>query len=149
MKTDDSTMAIRWINRSDLDDVLSIEQQSYPAPMTRIELMDWLTSSDCICLVYESQGRIAGFVMYLLIGTTWLIQDLAVDPAFRFQGVASELIDYLKLGVRHSQGKIICSVRTNNLPALKLFKKHGFGLVEKFNSKQSKESFVRLRYAAE
>lgn len=140
-------MAIRWITRADLNDVLAIERQSFSAPMTKTEFIDWLTNDDVVCLVYESRGEIAGFLMYLKMGYTYMIVTLAVSPAYRFQGIATELLQHLKLGHQQDKIQIVVNVTDSNVPAMRFFHKNGFGLVKKESVGKGKECRLRLRFA--
>lgn len=143
----EATMAIRMIIRSDLASVLELERSSFVAPMSREEFMDWILRSDTFCLVYEIRGQIAGFMLYVLTGQTYLIHSIAVDPGFRFQGVASEMINHLKYGLIDRGWKIICSVRSGNVPAKELFKKNGFKRIGSQSIKGSGESWIRMIYS--
>jgi ribosomal-protein-alanine N-acetyltransferase len=51
------------------------------------------------------------------------ILNIAVDPAYRRRGVASALLEAL---CREAQGTIFLEVAEPNLPAIALYKKHGW-----------------------
>lgn len=129
MKT--TTMPIRWIQRADLDDVMEIEQDSFQYPLTRDEFVEWLKCEDVVCLLYETKGDIAGFVMYVFDSRMYHIINMAVRPEYRFQGIATELINHLKLGLSGTRQAITASVRDRNKPAIKMFKRLGFKNMER------------------
>jgi len=142
----EAIMAIRMITRSDLADVLELERTSFVAPMSREEFVDWILRDDTFCLVYEVRGQIAGFMLYVLTGKTYLIHSIAVDRGLRFQGVASEMLTHLKYGLIDKGWRILCSVRTGNVPAMQLFWKNGFKKIGSQSIKGSGEAWIRMIY---
>jgi ribosomal-protein-alanine acetyltransferase len=84
------------------------------------------------CLSYDCRlatvdGRVAGLLATQAIAQDqWEILNLAVDPAFRRRGVATELLCEL---VHWSPGEIFLEVRESNAAARNLYKKLGFSEV--------------------
>lgn len=140
-------MSIRMVSRSDMDRVVQIEQQSFIAPMTRVEFQDWITRDDTICLVYEVRNTVVAYMMYIMAHESYLIYGLAVDSGYRFQGIATELIDHLKLGLLGNDWQILVSLRSTWVPAIKFYEKQNFRLVNKRKIDGSKEKHLRYRYS--
>ena len=124
LRTD--AMSIRWLLSSDVPVVARIEQQCFALPLTETEIMEWLAMQDCIGLVYEARGRIAAYMIYVFDDLQYYILNMAVAPEFRFQGVATELVRHLKLGLVIDRRRIRTKVREDNVPAIRFFEKHGF-----------------------
>ena len=140
----DTKMAIRMINRGDVFGVLEIERKSFQAPMTRVEFLDMITSKNFSCVVYEVNQSIAAYMIYATVRSDHLITGIAVAPEYRFQGIATELIQHLKFAMRVNKSQIVVSMYQSNVPAMKLFHKNKFGLLDKRSL--GSETILRLRY---
>lgn len=136
-------MSIRMVTRRDYNELLAIEQKSFLAPMTRGELGDWVRRDDTVCLVYEVHDTVVGYMLYMMGQDQYLIYGLAVDPVYRFQGVASELVGHLKLGLLGNKSKIFVSLRSTWLPAIQFFKKQGFRLFQVATIDGSRDKWMR------
>lgn len=84
-------------------------------------------------VVYE-KDFVVGFIIAIDLGETCDILTIVVDPNFRKQKIASNLINYL-IGELSPYLKLITlEVATKNLPAISLYEKFGF---EKVNVRKS------------
>ncbi len=84
-------------------------------------------------IVYE-MDYVVGFIIATDLGETCDILTIVVDPDFRKQKIASNLINYL-IGELSPYLKLITlEVATKNLPAISLYEKFGF---EKVNIRKS------------
>jgi len=77
-----------------------------------------------------SSKRLAGVIEVELSGLTLSICSLVVDPDFFRQGVASQLIDFLVKSLDYQEAYVETAVA--NLPAIKLYQKHGFTEVKQW-----------------
>lgn len=119
---------IECMSLVDLEQVVEIEQASFPTPWTRQSFLHELLENErAIYLVYKNVDRVWGYIGMWVILDEGHITTLAVHPAFRQQGVGNSLI--LKLedaardrGVRH----LTLEVRKSNTAAQDLYKKLGF-----------------------
>ncbi len=100
---------IRAAQPADLESIQRIRLQSPEAFGWPVQTND--------CLVYETDGEIAGFLVYRRIVDESEILNLAVASPFRRQGVAGALIR--RLATNHT-GDILLEVRASNSPALAL-----------------------------
>lgn len=80
-------------------------------------------------LVYEKANKVVGFLMYIELVDTVDILDIIVDKKYRNQNIASCLIDYMISELNDSVKVITLEVRKSNTPAIKLYEKFDFGIV--------------------
>ena len=127
---------IRPMQASDLDQVVGIEELSFPHPWTRDQFTTELERepfSRCHVPTREGAGdviqnrAVVGFIMAWLIVDELHINNLAVAPDVRRKGVAAALLDHsideaIKMGAAWCQ----LEVRVLNLPARELYRRFGF-----------------------
>ena len=140
----DTKMAIRMINRGDVFEVLEIERKSFKHPLTRVEFLDMITSKNFSCVVFEVNESVVAYMIFSTVRSDHLITGIAVAPEYRFQGIATELIQHLKCAMRVNKSEIVASMYQSNVPAMKLFHKNKFGLLDKRSL--GSETVLRLRY---
>lgn len=80
-------------------------------------------------LVYEEEKMIKGFLMYTELEETIDIVDIIVKKEERHKGIASCLMDYMLSDLKESVKLITLEVRKSNTPAIALYKKFGFEIV--------------------
>ena len=80
-------------------------------------------------LVYEKDNEVVGFLMYIELDDTVDILDIIVKEEYRKQNIASCLMDYMISELQDSVKLITLEVRKSNTPAIKLYEKFGFGIV--------------------
>jgi len=122
---------IRKIEERDYPRVMEIENQSFKAPWTldqlKGEIKDNMFSN---IFVFVLNDNVVGFYDYWVTFDSATIAQIAVDPLYRGQSIASimmqEILDdcYAKR-VR----TITLEVRTHNDPAIGLYKKFGFKII--------------------
>ena len=80
-------------------------------------------------IVYENNGQIMGF-LHILINIDWIeILNLVVEENSRKQGIASVLLDYLLSDSSLDVSKILLEVRESNIPAINLYHKFNFFII--------------------
>jgi ribosomal-protein-alanine N-acetyltransferase len=126
---------------ADLDTVLEIERASFTSPWSRRAFLHELEQNrvaDCWVVRDEaadggppggrrSSGRVLGYLCVWAIADEVHVTNLAVDPAWRRQGVAHHLLGTL-LEYYRGRGavKAILEVRPANLGARRLYEAFGF-----------------------
>jgi ribosomal-protein-alanine N-acetyltransferase len=118
------TVSIRSAESSDLDALVSLENQCFRSP-------NWV-AADFLkyqCRVAEKAGEIIGFIVWREVFTgdpanpaERDILNVAVAPDFRRQGIATALISH----VLTPPGEVFLEVRESNLAAQELYRKLGF-----------------------
>ena len=120
-------VAIRWMIRRDMAEILDIERASFECPWSEDEFIRCLRQRNCIGMIAEIKDRVVGYMIYEM-GPQWFqILNLAVDAEYRRHGVGRVLVQRLinKLSPRRRH-RITLHVRETNLPAQLFFKAIGF-----------------------
>jgi ribosomal-protein-alanine N-acetyltransferase len=116
---------------SDLPRVLAIERRSFATPWTednfRHEIEDNPMAWNVVARV---DGEAAGFACAYVVGDELMINDLAVDPVFRREGLAAKILRHLLDGAaRRGCRRASLEVRPGNAPARALYATFGFDVV--------------------
>lgn len=117
---------IRWMQRSDIDDIQSIRESCG----VTTDLIKQLHSPSFILKVLTTdKNEVSGYIRYKNCRDCVKIMELAVDVKFRRKGVASKLINSLISKVDFSRKTIKIMVPEEMLPMQCLLKKLGFKAV--------------------
>lgn len=113
---------------ADLDAVLTIEQQSFTNPWTRDMYLAELTNDlSFLYLARTPDGAVVGFCSFWRVVDELHINNLAVDPAHRRQGVGGALVlAVLELARKVAATRVILEVRRSNAAARGLYQRCGF-----------------------
>ncbi|MFH1282607.1 MAG: ribosomal protein S18-alanine N-acetyltransferase [bacterium] len=118
---------LRRMQESDLEEVLEIEEASFPTPWTKHAFMRemLLPLSHFWVVLYRTE--VIGYIGYWYIEGEVQILNLAVKDEFRKKGIAKQMLMYI-LDVVYNNGakSIYLEVRRSNLVAQKLYKSLGF-----------------------
>jgi ribosomal-protein-alanine N-acetyltransferase len=119
-------LAIRSAALNDVSAILNIEQQAPGAAHWCADQYKKLFDSGII-LVAEETGKLCGFVCAKAVGGEWEIENVVVAAEFLRHGIAKELVRTLiQLAENEAASAIRLEVRESNLPARRLYEKHGF-----------------------
>ena len=122
-----------WIDRldgdQDLEGVLFVESESFTNPWTR-EMYAWELQNRAVChiLVVRTQERpVVGFCAFWLVVDEIHINNVAILPALRGQGIGTALMNRVfeeakRLGARRAT----LEVRASNDGARRLYERLGF-----------------------
>jgi len=115
----------------DLDQVLAIEQRSYPLPWLRQHFSDELNSSYSFPLsAFDNSGRLVGYICPMQLLDEGHILNVAVDPDSRGCGVGRLLVQQVLDDCRVAGASFVSlEVRVSNLAAISLYRKMGFAEV--------------------
>lgn len=118
---------------TDLDQVLSIEQRSFPHPWLRQHFMDELNSPYAFPLsAFDRSGMLIGYICPMLLLDEGHIMNVAVDPDQRGSGVGRLLVQQVLDDCRAEAASFVSlEVRESNLTAISLYRKMGFAQVGK------------------
>jgi ribosomal-protein-alanine N-acetyltransferase len=132
--TDHSGSTVRyWIDPlegdEDLDGVRAVEEESFTNPWTK-EMYAWELQNRAVCHIFvvrTPEYRVAGFCAFWLVVDEIHINNLAIRPALRGQGIGTHLIrrvfeEARRLGARRAT----LEVRTSNEAARRLYERLGF-----------------------
>jgi ribosomal-protein-alanine N-acetyltransferase len=117
---------------AELDAVLAIEAASFINPWTREMYLSELDRPDvsAVYLARTSEGEIVGFCSFWRVVDELHINNLAVVPGRRREGVASALLrSVLAEGIRRGARSALLEVRRSNDAARELYSRMGFSVV--------------------
>jgi len=126
-------VVIRPAKLFDIPEIVRIERQSFREEYPRGVFLVFLENNPDTFLVAEYSGKIIGYVMgYLRPDLEGHIMSIAVDPAYRGNGVGSALLEevierLIKKGARY----IGLEVRVSNEGAIKLYERFGFRKIKR------------------
>ena len=119
-------MNIRKASEEDIPEIARIEEACFsdPWPADMIaRMLDRFTVS-------VDDDVILGYLALSAVLDEGSIDNVAVDPAFRRRGAADALVaDACRRGRAMGLASVTLEVRVSNLPAIRLYEKHGFAEV--------------------
>lgn len=142
----------RWTIRRDFPSIVEINNQSLPEITEDYLIHLHRNTQKPISLVAEIKEVVVGFVIYVIRKNRYEILHIATDKSYKRMGIATTLINNLKLKLSPSQEKmrhkdiynysipiakykITCSVPDDLLPAHLFFKSCDFrGTITNTNS---------------
>jgi [ribosomal protein S18]-alanine N-acetyltransferase len=123
-------VAVRSAALNDVPAILAIEQQAPGAAHWTAEQYKKLVGSGVVLVAQEAAeeaGRLCGFVCAKAVAGEWEIENVVVAAAFLRRGIANELVcELIQRAENEASSAILLEVRESNLPARRLYEKHGF-----------------------
>ncbi len=118
---------IRWMIELDMPSVLRIENESYEFPWQEDDFRRTLRIKNCIGMVADHEGVVAGFMVHEIHKTRIHLLNFAVSKEMRRLRVGSQMVAKLikKLSVQR-RNRIVLEIRERNLAAQLFFRKCGF-----------------------
>lgn len=119
---------IRKFRRSDLEEILRIEEKAFPkSPYDEFTFLHYTSAYPDNFIVYEEgegkgTNKIIGYIIFHPEGH---IVSIAVHPAYRRKGIGTELVAVVLKGTK---GKASVEVRASNEVAKAFYKHSGFSL---------------------
>lgn len=113
--------------------IYNIEKLSFGDPWTEDGFIQPLKNKDYLFLAAVDNEEVCGYIMGSVNSDFGYIDNIAVSPARRRQGIGEMLIDKFfgyANDSEYCQG-ITLEVRESNLPAISLYRKKGFEKVGK------------------
>lgn len=118
---------VRPMGSWDLEQTAQLEAACFTEPWSIKLLRSGLDSSLDAYLVYEDRGLICGYCVLRILGDQGEIQRIAVERAFRRQGIARKLMDAMvHLARLRGVREMSLEVRESNAGARKLYEAYGF-----------------------
>ena len=115
----------------EIDEVLAIEEASFSNPWTRDMYLAELENRGVafFLLARDASGSLVGFCAFWRILDELHINNLAVAPSHRRQGVGSALlVRVLREGALIGAGRATLEVRQSNTEARRLYERFGFSV---------------------
>lgn len=120
---------IRYFTLEDIGYIYELGNKITPKFSKTNDLNDIYNDKYTKILVYEENQKIIGFLMYTELEETCDILDIIVAEEHRNKKVASCLIDYMITGLSETVKLMTLEVRKSNIPALNLYDKFGFEII--------------------
>ena len=145
--TERKNMAVREMQPEDVPSVAALEAECFSEPWSEQAFLDALNQPEALMMVAEDAQQLpVGYCSIYLSLDEGEITNVAVRPDCRKQGIANAILDAVFAEAR-SRGaeKIYLEVRQSNLPAQKLYEKHGFescGIRKNFYRKPTEHAIV-------
>lgn len=121
---------IRKANISDLDTLVALENRCFQTDrLSRRSFRHLLTKANAVTLVVEEQNSLVGYVSVLFNAGTSLarLYSIAVDDAFRGQGIARNLVEAAEQAALDGDCVVLrLEVRGDNETSQALFRKLGY-----------------------
>ena len=129
----DVTVPRYWIeplaDDGDLEGVLEVEAESFTNPWTR-DMYSWELQNRSMCHIFvvrTDECRVAGFCAFWLVFDEIHINNIALRPGFRAQGMGSALLErVLSEGRGLGARRATLEVRASNTAARRLYERLGF-----------------------
>jgi len=123
-------VAIRSAALNDVPAVLGVEQQAPGAAHWTGEQYKKLVGTGVVLVAEEAAekaGKLCGFVCAKAVAGEWEIENVVVAAEFLRRGIADELVrELIQRAANEAASAILLEVRESNLPARRLYEKHGF-----------------------
>jgi [ribosomal protein S18]-alanine N-acetyltransferase len=120
-------VTIRPMTRPDLDDVLAIEQASFPIPWKREHFLQEIHSHLSFPFVAVCEETVIGYVCMMSLFEEAQIMDIAVAPEYRGRGIGRMLMEQAIVIAREKGAEqLVLEVRESNVAAITLYELFGF-----------------------
>lgn len=135
---------------TDLEAVLSIENQVHLSPWTRQIFADCLRSGYYAVLL-QAQQQILAYALMSMAAQEAHILNLAVSPEKQRQGLGRKLLTHLlAVALEHDTRSVFLEVRASNLAAQNLYEQQGFNTLavrrHYYPSPQGREDAIIMAY---
>lgn len=107
--------------------IAALERACFSHPWSEDSLRGELWNDSAVIIAAEGEdGTVLGYAGLQTVLDEGYINNVAVDPQYRRQGVADELVSaFVRFG-RARLAFLTLEVRASNTPAISLYAKHGF-----------------------
>lgn len=126
-----------------------MERELFSLPWSERAFQELLTHEYCHYLVALKDGVPVGFAGMTVLADEGDVDKVMVDPAFQRSGVADRLLGELfRLGDALGVTAYTLEVRVSNVPAIRLYEKHGFqgeGVRPGFYEKPAEDALIMWR----
>jgi ribosomal-protein-alanine N-acetyltransferase len=109
---------------ADLPAIIEIEERSFSKPWSKNQFEGSINNF----YTAKKDGKIVGFIGVQLIEDEAHILHMAVDPAFRGQGISKKMMEF---ALNFPARKWFLEVRAGNIAAQKLYESYGFKVISR------------------
>ncbi|MDO5554066.1 MAG: ribosomal protein S18-alanine N-acetyltransferase [Planctomycetia bacterium] len=145
-RSDLEKVGFRWMVRSDLEEVLTLERRCFEYRWTKEDFAECLSRRNCAGMVALYEGRIVGFMVYEVGKRRIELISLAIAPEEQRRGTGRALVMRLIRKLRaNRRTKISVTVRERNLQAQLFFRELGFrasSIMRQFYEPAAEDAYV-------
>ncbi len=121
---------LRRLSLSDLPEIERIERRSYPTPWSRSMFAGELAKASSLSLGAfdeDAGGRLVGYLIISRHVDAWHIMNVAVAPAYRRHGIATQMLEELFHTTAGDERRgYTLEVRVSNASAIAVYGRLGF-----------------------
>ena len=118
---------IRKMRREDVADVAELERKIFTDTWSEQAILETLDQKQTMILLAYEDKKLIGYLILYYVLEDGEIARIAVDDAYRRQGVASKILWELEcLCEDNGVSKLLLDVRESNICARRFYEKHGF-----------------------
>lgn len=125
---------------------MAIERTAYAYPWSERFFRQEMQVECARSFLAESEGRIAGYILFWLLPGEIDIHNIAVHKDFRRRGLGRSLLENVIVEARsHASSRITLEVRKSNMVAQKLYESVGFdfsGVRKGYYSDDGEDAFL-------
>jgi ribosomal-protein-alanine N-acetyltransferase len=119
-------ISLRTCKLSDLKEILCLEAESFKQPYDRATFKYFLDIASEGFIVAEEEGRISGYIIFIVIRGYGIIISLAVLPDIRRRGFGTYMLQYALNQLKQKTHEVKLQVRVSNHKAIDFYSKNGF-----------------------
>lgn len=119
-------MTIQALTKDHLPAVAQLESLCFSSPWSLTQLEETLAQPHSHFYIALIDDTLAGYVSFSTILEDGYINNVAVHPELRQQGIAHHLLTHIWTLFQDSLDFLTLEVRESNLPAVKLYEKCGY-----------------------
>lgn len=120
-------VTVRPMCEKDVADIAGIEKECFSEPWSEDGIRSELTNPSARFFVAEILGETAGYMGMHTVLDECYIANVAVKGTFRRRGVADALLSFAENTAKNEDCAFISlEVRVSNIPAIRLYEKHGY-----------------------
>ncbi len=139
---------IESIGHEDLDEIVAIENVSYPSPWPKQIFEREIEAQNSYKRIIRFSGSVVAYIVTWTVHDEVHILNIAVHPDFRKIGLGEMLLrDCLGFSSDRGLKLAVLEVRTSNNSAIKLYEKIGFRTLrvrKKYYSDTGEDAYVML-----
>lgn len=121
-----SKIQIIPMDKSHIADIAQLEKSLFSAPWDEASLQSELNNPLSLWLVAMDEDKLAGYIGSQSVLGESDMMNLAVEPAYRRQGIGRQLVESLIAALAAENHCLTLEVRASNEPAIRLYETMGF-----------------------
>ncbi len=143
-------MQIEMMNKSHIDGIIEIENESFAIPWSRSSIEKELKNNFAIYAVAIENNKVLGYGGMWHVVNEGHITNIAVHKDYRRKGIGQAIIEKLvEIAEEKEMIGLTLEVRKSNTPALELYKKNGFkleGIRPEYYEDNKEDAYIMWKY---